>query len=111
MIYSFKKKLKSEKKTSSNFFIPSYNTKSVQLMGYTLASCGVSGTNLVGCVSLVDMPRTSRVRPHQPLAFSEGLGLSPGVWGAPFWGSANGVRGILGAARPVWNAALCLDLP
>ena len=41
----------------------------------------------------------------------KGLGLSPGAWGVPFLGNANGNRGIFEAARRVWGMALRLDLP
>ena len=39
----------------------------IQLMGYTSAGHGVSGTDLVWCVSTLDIPRASVGRPHQAL--------------------------------------------
>ena len=36
----------------------------------------------------------------------EGLGLSPGVWGPPLMGNADGFRGIFGAAGRVWATVL-----
>ena len=49
-----------------------------------------------GVSRLLDIPRVSRLSPS-----SEGIGLSPGAWGAPFWGMPKGPEtfwGMLGGS-------------
>ena len=62
----------------------------------------------VGCVLWLDVPLASGGRTPRLWPSSEGLGLSPGAWGAPFKGNADGVRSIFGNAGRVWATALRL---
>ena len=68
----------------------------IQLMGHTSAGHGVSGTDLVGCLTSLDIPRASRSvptgfnpevpllrrMPTRPDTLLEPLGYSPGLGSA-----------------------------
>ena len=63
----------------------------IQFMGNTSAGCGASSTDLVGCVSSLDIPRAS--------------GFCPPVFNTPE-GNADRHRGIFGVAGRVWATVL-----
>ena len=74
------------------------NTAFLLLLGSTSAGRAGYGTDLAECVSIAgDFLRPQGAFPQAFTPF--GLGSSPGAWGAPSKGNANGAVGILGKCR------------
>ena len=75
----------------------------------THKGCVLHGS--VRCVSSLDMTLASGGCPPWLQPSSEGLGLLPGIWGAPKKENVDGARSIFGTARRVWAMVLWLDPP
>ena len=89
--------------------IDQYRSAPLQVPSSTSAGRVICGTDLAECVSVHgDFLRHQRAFPQDLTPFG---GLSPGVWGAPDKGNADGAVGIFGNAGREWAPVLRLDPP